>query len=250
MKGSRVPPGKFFFSFRLHPPSFFPVRPAAELKSLLFDVHGYLPRWQMETGERATLIHLLNTLRPDCAIEVGTAFGGSLSAIAKFSRRVWTLDKDPACAERLAATFPEVTFLTGKSTHTLPPLVAELSAARAPLGFVLIDGAHTREAVRADLDHLLRFRPVSCPLYVLMHDSFNPDCRAGIEEAAWAENPNVHQVELDFVSGILHETEAKRGEMWGGFALAVLRPEERAGELTITARQGLLFRAAQAASRV
>ena len=223
------------------------MRPAAELKSLLFDAQGYLPRWQMETGERATLIHLLSTLRPEGAIEIGTAFGGSLSAISKFSRRVWTLDKDPACAERLAATFPEVTFLTGKSTDTLPPLVAELTAARAPLGFVLIDGAHTRETVRADIDNLLRFRPTACPLFVLMHDSFNPDCRAGIAEAAWADNPHVHQVELDFVSGILHEAEGKRGQMWGGFALAVLRPEERAGELTITARQGLLFRAAQGA---
>ena len=224
------------------------MRPSAELKSLLFDAHGYLPRWQMETGERATLIHLLSTLRPACAVEVGTAYGGSLSAITKFADRVWTLDKDPACAERLSPQFPGVTFLTGKSTDTLPPLVAELSAARAPLGFVLIDGAHTREIVRADLDHLLRFQPTACALYVLMHDSFNPDCRVGIVEAAWADNPHVHHVELDFVSGILHEAEGKRGQMWGGFALAVLRPEERAGELTVTARQDLLFHTARTAA--
>lgn len=225
------------------------MRPSAELKSLLFDANGYLPRWQMETGERATLIHLLSTIRPECAVEIGTAFGGSLSAITKFSRRVWTLDKDPACAERLAGQFPNVTFLTGQSTDTLPPLVAELSATDAALGFVLIDGAHTRESVRADIENLLRFRPVAGPLYVLMHDSFNPDCRAGITEAGWAENPQVHQVELDFVSGILHEAEGKRGQMWGGFALAVLRPEPRAGELRVTARQGLLFDAALAASK-
>lgn len=212
----------------------------------LFD--EYLPGWQMTAAERSALLHVLRVARPAHAIEIGTAQGGSLSAIAKFSGQVYTLDKEASCAETLAPQFANVRFLTGSSAETLPPLVEELNAARAALGFVLVDGSHERAKVRADIENLLKFQPTAGDLYVLMHDSFNPNCRAGIAEAGWAASPHVHRVELDFVTGVFHEREGIAGEMWGGFALALLRPETRQGELQIQARQDRLFRTVLAAS--
>jgi hypothetical protein len=102
--------------------------------------------------------------------------------------------------------------------------------------------------VRVDIENLLRFRPAACPLYVLLHDSFNPNCRAGIAEADWAGSPYVHHVELDFVPGVFHQRADLHRQMWGGFALAVLRPEPRPGELQVASRQDLLFRTIEAAS--
>ena len=32
---------------------------------------------------------------------------------------------------------------------------------------------------------------------VILHDSFNPECREGMRTANWAANPQVHAVELD-----------------------------------------------------
>lgn len=210
---------------------------------------AYLPGWQMTAAERCALLHVLRTARPEHAIEVGTADGGSLSAIASLSGQVYTLDKQEGCAERLGGRFPNVRFLTGYSHDTLPPLVAELSASGAALGFVLIDGSHERATVRADIEATLAYRPHACPLYILMHDCFNPACRAGIAEADWAANPHVRRVELDFVPGVLHQREDIARQMWGGFALAVLLPEER-GERPpkIIARQELLFQTVRAAS--
>lgn len=222
-----------------------PAKPPASRLPLFDD---YLPGWQMSAAERSALLHVLRVAQPAHAIEVGTAEGGSLSAIAQFARQVYTLDKEASCAEALAGRFANVRFLTGSSAETLPPLIEELTAARAALGFALIDGSHERAKVRADVENLLAFRPTEGPLYVLMHDSFHPDCRAGIAEAGWAANPHVHRVELDFVTGVFHEREAISRQMWGGFALALLKPEPRAGELHVTARQGLLFQTVAAAS--
>jgi hypothetical protein len=71
------------------------------------------------------------------------------------------------------------------------------------LSFALVDGDHSTDGVRKDIDNLLRFRP-RIPLYIVMHDSLMPECRAGLEQANWAANPHVHAVELDFVSGIVN----------------------------------------------
>ena len=62
-----------------------------------------------------------------------------------------------------------------------------------------------------------------------------------MREAPRHESPHVHQVELDFIPGKLnHLEESFQGmplgrQMWGGFALAVLRPEPRVGDVLLLA---------------
>jgi hypothetical protein len=83
-------------------------------------------------------------------------------------------------------------------------------------------------------------------MFVLMHNAFNPDCRAGILSANWQGPPHVHEVEIDHIPGVYHQKaydKAAARTMWGGFACALLKPEPRQGDLVISQRQQGLFEA-------
>jgi hypothetical protein len=205
--------------------------------------------WWMTDAERLALTALLSDLRPECAIEVGVYRAGSLSILARFCKQVFALDIDPTCAALFRDQFPNVEFVTGDSRHTLPQVLKRLSTAGEPLGFVLIDADHSRDGVQHDIESLLRYTPIR-PLYVVMHDSFNPECRRGIKTADWSSSSYVHLVELDFVTGrfaAAEEGDSQR-EMWCGFALAVLLPEKRDGDVVIHENEQLLQRTAFRAS--
>lgn len=199
--------------------------------------------WQMESSEQLALLSLLQNMKPECAIEVGSRWGGSMQILSRFAKRVISVDIDDTCQARLGPKYPNAEFVTGDSAVTLPVLMKKLQAENAKVGFMLIDGDHSAKGVKKDIASLVDYVP-ACPMYVIMHDSFNPDVREGILAARWAENQHVHSVEVDFIPGVLHHGGDAHREMWGGFGLAVLRPEKRAGELTISARKDALYRAA------
>src|SRR5262245_34719544 len=157
--------------------------------------------WQMSGPERTAMVQLLDRVRPPVAIEVGTRKGGSLQVIAPRAGRVYSIDIDPAVAASLDGRFPNVEFRTGDSAVVLPALLEEIEASGAELGFVLIDGDHTGPGVLADINAVLRHVPRR-PLYILLHDSFNPPCREGMLRADWQACPHVHQVEIDFMGGV------------------------------------------------
>ena len=191
---------------------------------ILQNLHSDRARyWMMSPAEQMGMFYLLDRLRPKVAIEIGTRFGGSLQVVSQFADRVYSLDIDPAVTQRLEGAFPNVEYLIGSSDQTLPPLIDRLNAEEAPLGFALVDGDHSSEGVRKDIDNLLRFKP-KVPLYIIMHDSFNPICRDGLRRAAWADCPYVHAVELDFVAGTVNSAPTFAGELWGGLALGISCP--------------------------
>jgi hypothetical protein len=205
--------------------------------------------WWMTDAERLALTGLLTDLRPECAIEVGVYRAGSLSVLARFSKKTYALDIDPTCEALFRDQFPNVEFVTGDAAQTLPQVLHRIASANEPLGFVLIDADHSREGIRRDIENLLRYSPIR-PLYILMHDSFNPECRWGMKTANWSSNPHVHLVELDFVTGrfVTKEEGDSQREMWCGFALAVLLPEQRDGEVFVHENEQLLQRTALRAS--
>lgn len=154
-----------------------------------------------------------------------------------------SVDIDPEVASRLRPRFPGVDFRTGNSASLLSTIVAELNRAERQPDFVLIDADHSTEAVRRDIRAILGIK-VRKPMVILMHDSFNPDCRAGILSADWGRCPEVAAVEVDLVQGIFHakaHDTAAAGSMWGGFACALLRPETRRQPLEITRGHQSLF---------
>lgn len=207
--------------------------------------------WQMTRAERYAFASLLETARPEVAIEVGTYRGGSLQLLAAAARKVYSLDISPDCAERLATRFGNVEFLTGDSKALLPPLLERIACDGEQLGFVLIDGDHSTAAVRADINAVLRYQPIR-PLYVVFHDSFHPPSRQGILTAGWEACPWVHSVDVDFIQGVFHPKAVATAEprsMYGGLCVAVLLPQPRAGPLAIQQSQRGLYEAVYARSR-
>lgn len=215
---------------------------AAELAQRLYGSHD---EWMMTDAERCALSALLNVLRPRCAIEVGVYRAGSLALLAQHATKVYALDINPDCANAYSTRFPNVEFVIGRSQETLPALIDNIQRKGEPLEFVLIDADHRETGVRRDIENVLRYRPQR-PLYLLMHDSFNPGCRAGMKHAPWTSNPYVHLVELDFVLGRFVGCEEGRSqrEMWCGLALAVMLPELRTSPLTIHENESLAFETA------
>jgi len=214
---------------------------AAEIAQRLSGVHD---EWLMTDAERATLHSLLATLKPQCAIEVGVYRAGSLAILSSLCQKVYALDIDPACDTAYASRFPNVEFITGSSAKTLPKLIDRIQASGEALDFVLIDADHSAEGVNRDINNVLRYRPQK-PLYIIMHDSFNPGCRRGMMQANWVDNPHAHMVELDFVVGRFLTKEEADGyrQMWCGFALGILLPEKRQGDFIMRQNESLTYQA-------
>lgn len=198
--------------------------------------------WQQDDSERLAMAAVLARHRPRCSIEIGTYRGGSLSLIRQHCPLVFSIDIEPP-GDDLRVRFPDVSFLRGPSRAVLPILLRELDAAGIPVEFILVDGDHSAEGVAGDIACILDHVP-RAPLFVLLHDSFNPGCRSGMLAAPWARSPYVAWVELDFVPGRLVENGgAFDGELWGGLAMAYLTPRPRAGELVIRASSARMFEA-------
>jgi hypothetical protein len=224
-----------------------PAYPISELRERTdYDFYRQYDRivWSMENCERLAMMALLGWLKPACSIEIGTREGGSLAVIAANSGKVFTLDMDPDC-QKAAQPFPNAEFIVGSSQEKLPGVLRTIEEQHLSLEFVLVDGDHSEDGVRGDIECLLKYKPKR-PCYILMHDSFNPFCREGMASAPWEQCPYVNRVDFDFVPGKLHPpgdthySHPVSDEMWGGLGLAVLRPEERVGPLEIFAGSGYL----------
>jgi len=140
------------------------------------DVHmGY--------NETAVFQAILSSLRPQCSIEVGTETGATLALISKHSTRAISIDIDAQVKTTLSSKFSNVEFITGDSHQALPEVLKKLTAEGTTPDFIFIDGDHSADGVRQDIEHVLSFRPTK-QMTVLMHDSFNPNAA----KACWPRN--------------------------------------------------------------
>ena len=179
-------------------------------------------QWQMSPSERAALKGLLAVSAPDTAIEIGTAGGGSLRAIAAAARRVHAFDLS-APAPELAA-LRNVTFHIGDSHVLLSRVLDGLTRDRVSVDFVLIDGDHTADGVRRDILDVLISPAVSHGL-ILVHDTANDEVRRGVESVDYAAWAKVTWVDLDWLPGYLSRDS---GEAWSGLGMIVVDEVERA----------------------
>jgi SAM-dependent methyltransferase len=201
------------------------------------------PGLLMGYTEVAFFNSLLSSQRPTCAIEIGTETGATLAAIARYSKQVVSIDIDPGVQARLSGSFPNVAFVTGSSQQLLRPVIQKITEQGLSVDFVFIDGDHSADGVRTDIEAFLTYRP-SKQLVIVMHDSFNPECRRGILAADWASSPYCHFVDVDFAPGVLHPDAPVHRQMWGGLAYALFLPEPRQHPLRILATHQLLYEAA------
>jgi hypothetical protein len=181
--------------------------------------------WQMTLGERAALEGLLARLTPALAVEIGTAEGGSTRCMARYAAEVHSFDL--AHPEGLTDELPRVITHTGDSHVLLPAFLARLAEAGRLVDFALVDGDHTADGVRRDVQDLLA-SPAVRRTVIVAHDSANEDVRAGLLEARLEDDPCVAHVDLDFVAGHASAGGAYAGQLWGGLALIVVDPVTRA----------------------
>lgn len=207
--------------------------------------------WQMSLIERFILISILDRIRPDLSIEIGTHKGGSLQVLSHFSKNVISIDINEYGSRKLSEDFKNVQFFVEDSAVLLPTLIPDLVRDAKPPEFILVDGSHSRHGVRADINSILEIEPKRDTV-IICHDSFNPHCRMGMLDSTWASSPFVQYVEIDFIPGNLaHEDfdTSHRGEMWGGFAIALLSPTKRTGELVVSQSRRMVFEAALSVSK-
>ena len=206
--------------------------------------------WQMTFGERAALEGLLVRLRPELAIEIGTAEGGSTRCLPVTARRSTPFDL--AHPEGLTDELPQVVTHPGDSHVLLPAFLERLAAAGRTVDFALVDGDHTAEGVRRDVEDLLA-SPAVRRTVIVAHDAGNEDVRAGLLATGFQDHPAVAFADLDFVTGHLSATGPFPGQLWGGLALIVVDEDataaHRSSEPPEFHANGDLLRAGQGSPR-
>ena len=207
-------------------------------------------RWQMAPGERAAVKGLLFDVQPKLAIEVGTGSGGSLRRIAGAAEHVHAFDLEAPAAD--LSQLGNVTFHIGESHALLPTLLAELADMGATVDFVLVDGDHSAQGVRRDVEDLLSSPAITDTLIVL-HDTANPEVRAGLDSVDYRSHPKVVWVDLDWVPGFMFREGPAINQAWGGLGV-ILIDADRGPAGTVIAQYAhstaaLLTRLAEPAAR-
>lgn len=189
----------------------------------------FINHWEMENHERAIFHYLLNEIKPKISLEIGSRSGGSIQFLCSISEKVYCIDCDHEIEQRLTDKgLKNIEFHIGDSKEILKNF---LSLHELPT-FIHIDGDHTEKGAFQDLDTVLSITPQKTT-YVLMHDTFNPEVRKGINNVDFNSKEHLSFADLDFAPGILHKRKVVKGQIWGGFSLFILDPTKRTSELDI-----------------
>lgn len=175
------------------------------------------PVWQMSLGERAALEGLLSALAPRIAVEIGSAEGAGLRRIAAHAEEVHSFDLTPPSLP----VADHITVHTGNSHELLPAFLAGLAEEGSSVEFALVDGDHSAEGVRRDLEDLLD-SPAFARGAIAIHDIANEEVRRGVDAVRFEGYPKVTHVELDWVPGQMFAEPALRHELWYGLGLVLV----------------------------
>jgi hypothetical protein len=169
--------------------------------------------WLMSFGERAALEGILSLIRPTLAVEVGSWNGGGLERTALHADEVHSFDLVVPTLPSVLDN-PRITLHTGDSHLLLSPWLEEQARHGRVVDYILIDGDHSAEGAAKDITEVLSSTAFSGVM--LIHDTFNPDVRAGVESVRAETFPGVRYVDLDFVTGMLIRRPGEaQNEMWG-----------------------------------
>ena len=159
--------------------------------------------WLMSTREKLGLIGLLHCLKPKKVLELGYHRGGATKWLSELSEQVISVD-----VNEFVADAPNL--FHNVEAWNCPTLEAASRIKEGNLFFdlAIIDADHSRKAVSADINGIISHSDI-----ILMHDSFNPDCRKGMMYTL--KNQKSHAYYLDFITSV-----SKNDGLWGGIAIA------------------------------
>lgn len=157
----------------------------------------------MSSREKLGLIGLLYCLKPEKIIEFGFHRGGTTHWLAQFANEIVTVDVNEFVANA-SEKYPNVEAWNCSTDQALK----KIREKKLTFDLAIVDADHSREAVCKDISGLVKHADV-----ILMHDSFNPQCRKGMQDAL--QNQKSHAFYLDFIPSVL-----KHDGLWGGLGIA------------------------------
>jgi hypothetical protein len=189
------------------------------IKKALSPVHG---NWQMQTGERAMLTHILRETECKVYAEVGIWYGGSLLEASSIVDLAIGIDIDPQVLGRFEQPVNcEIQIGAGKDL--IPGLLNPIESKRTP-SVLLIDGDHAYEGVLEDLKTVAKC--VSTELIVLLHDTGHHEVRDACKDA-FSEFSNIYAMDLDLVPARVIMEGGGKGEIWGGLGIFGVTPDPK-----------------------
>ncbi len=175
--------------------------------------------------ERFLLYSLVLGMKPDRVLEIGTHFGGTATVFCAALDDVGKgtiigIDPNPLVP---AATMEHISHRFEVLCGFSPALVQRASErAEGKFNFVLVDGDHSYEGVKRDVDGIMpHIAPGCC---ILFHDSHNLEIKRAIDEKA-AQYDDVLTDCGELNSTVYFDQTAEPPIRWGG--LRMLRFEPR-----------------------
>lgn len=157
----------------------------------------------MSSREKLGLIGLLYCLRPESVVEFGFHRGGTTHWLAKFAKKIITVDVNEFVSSE-SKQYPNVEAWNCSTIDA----VEKIRRQGMSFDLAIVDADHSRKAVCKDVSGLLEHAEV-----ILMHDSFNPECRKGMKDALMSQKS--HAYYLDFMPSVI-----KQDGLWGGLGIA------------------------------
>ena len=178
-------------------------RPLAEMFEIEQKLGVANKNWLMSTREKLGLIGLLHCMNPCTVLELGYHRGGTTQWITRFAKKVITVDVN----EFVSLAPGQYSNLEAWNCSTLDA-INRIKKEKLYFDLAIIDADHSKNAVFNDVTGILPHSEV-----ILMHDSFNPECRKGMLEAL--KTQKTHAYFLDFIPSSL-----KHDGLWGGIGIA------------------------------
>ena len=172
--------------------------------------------WQTQTAERLFLMGIASLIRPKVCIELGIHKGGFTQYLVDFAEILITVDVEKRFDKLPVTEYPHhQTYFHHLTTDEFfnvawkdhiqkdrPGLIVDL---------IVVDASHSLWDSYNDLKNSMKYGKT-----ILMHDTFNPECRSGYERAIRENTENILYHDLDAIRGCVID-----GVQWGGVGIVI-----------------------------
>ena len=174
-----------------------------DLERLLSCFSNQPIEWQTSCRERAFLLGMAALLRPHLALEIGVWHGGFTHHLVKYCSTLISID-------------PVINFKSLPEGVCFQQITSDEFFSQAnnfPFDLIVLDADHSTEHAYRDMKNCITHGKI-----ILMHDTFNHDCRAGYARAIREYVDSIIWQNLDMVEG-----DVFNGVQLGGVGMVVTR---------------------------